>query len=123
MPERQHKWTDEEHTSFLEGLRLYGKDWGKVTEHIGTRSRALVASHAQSFRRHLAKDPTIEGADLIQILEAPIGRGRGRKPAISKLNTPSKNRKFATVPPQASSSLKTETEKDGNSLHDSSSEE
>lgn len=24
------KWLDEEHTKFLEALRLYGKDWDKI---------------------------------------------------------------------------------------------
>lgn len=26
----QGKWTDEEHTKFLEGLILYGKNWNSI---------------------------------------------------------------------------------------------
>ena len=49
------KWTDEEHDSFLESLRLYGKDWNKIKEHTGTRSVANIRSHAQKFARKLTK--------------------------------------------------------------------
>lgn len=34
------RWTDEEHKKFLRALELYGKDWKKVEEHIGTRTSA-----------------------------------------------------------------------------------
>ena len=71
------RWTDEEHERFEEGknltsathfviteiqifktkltfnlttilaIRLYGKNWKKVTQHVGTRISAQVRSHAQ----------------------------------------------------------------------------
>ena len=44
-------WTDDEHKKFIEAVRIYGKNWSKITEYIGTREKALVASHAQNFRR------------------------------------------------------------------------
>jgi SHAQKYF class myb-like DNA-binding protein len=34
------RWTETEHNKFLEAIRLYGKDWRKVQEFIGTRSGA-----------------------------------------------------------------------------------
>lgn len=43
---QQGRWTDEEHTKFLDALRKYGKDWNKVHEHIGTRTSAQTRSHA-----------------------------------------------------------------------------
>ena len=36
----QGRWTDEEHDKFLEGMRLFGKDWRRIEEYIGTRSCA-----------------------------------------------------------------------------------
>lgn len=36
----QGRWTDEEHEKFLEGLRLFGKDWRRIEEFIGSRSCA-----------------------------------------------------------------------------------
>ena len=32
------RWTDLEHRRFLEGLKMYGKDWRLIEEHIGTRT-------------------------------------------------------------------------------------
>ncbi len=32
------RWSDYEHRRFLEGLKLYGKDWRLIEEHIGTRT-------------------------------------------------------------------------------------
>ena len=34
------RWTVDEHELFIEALKLYGKDWGKVHLHIGTRTSA-----------------------------------------------------------------------------------
>ncbi len=34
------RWTKEEHKSFLEALKLFGKNWKKVEEHVGTRTGA-----------------------------------------------------------------------------------
>lgn len=34
------RWTDLEHEKFLEGVQLYGKDWNKVHDHIGSRTNA-----------------------------------------------------------------------------------
>lgn len=41
------RWTDEEHNRFMKGIELYGKDWKKVQQYVGTRSSAQSRSHAQ----------------------------------------------------------------------------
>ena len=40
------RWTKDEHKCFLEALKLYGKNWKKVEEHVGTRTGAQIRSHA-----------------------------------------------------------------------------
>jgi len=40
------RWTDEEHIKFIKAIRLFGKDWRRVQEFIGTRSGAQIRSHA-----------------------------------------------------------------------------
>ncbi|KAJ3283401.1 hypothetical protein HK104_010398, partial [Borealophlyctis nickersoniae] len=40
-------WTDEEEALFEAGLELYGRNWKKLSEHIGTRDPHAVTSHAQ----------------------------------------------------------------------------
>jgi Myb-like DNA-binding domain len=49
------KWTDEEVARFNEGLALYGRDWERLTQHIGTRPLPLVKSHTQKHFIWLAK--------------------------------------------------------------------
>lgn len=41
------RWTDEEHRKFMEGIQLFGKDWKKVQQYVGTRTSAQSRSHAQ----------------------------------------------------------------------------
>lgn len=43
------RWTSEEHLSFLEGIRLYGKDWRRVAQVVKTRSAVQTRTHAQKY--------------------------------------------------------------------------
>ena len=47
--EKTGRWNQDEHQSFMEGIRLYGKNWKLVAQHIGTRSSTQVRSHAQKY--------------------------------------------------------------------------
>ena len=47
------KWTAEEHELFLEAIKLYHRDWKRVTAHIGTRTVPQVRSHMQKFDMHV----------------------------------------------------------------------
>ena len=38
----QEKWSDEEHARFVEAIEKFGRDWGKIVAHIGTRTVAQV---------------------------------------------------------------------------------
>ena len=40
------RWSRDEHNRFIEGLKLFGKDWKQIEEHIGSRSGAQIRSHA-----------------------------------------------------------------------------
>jgi SHAQKYF class myb-like DNA-binding protein len=46
---KQGRWTPEEHSLFLEALRIYGKDWDAIQYHIKTRDAIHIRSHAQKF--------------------------------------------------------------------------
>ena len=46
MVQFQGRWTHEEHLKFIEGLTLFGKDWKKIEDHIGSRTCAQIRSHA-----------------------------------------------------------------------------
>uniref|UniRef100_K3WLW5 Uncharacterized protein n=1 Tax=Globisporangium ultimum (strain ATCC 200006 / CBS 805.95 / DAOM BR144) TaxID=431595 RepID=K3WLW5_GLOUD len=53
------RWTEQEHQSFLAGLRLYGREWKKVASKIKTRTSAQIRSHAQKYFAKLARDDEI----------------------------------------------------------------
>ena len=52
------RWTIKEHRQFLEGVKLYGINWRKITSLIDTRCAMQVRSHAQKFyqKMKLCKD-------------------------------------------------------------------
>jgi len=50
------RWTRDEHEAFLEGLKLHGREWKKVSEMISTRTSAQIRSHAQKYFSKLAKE-------------------------------------------------------------------
>mmetsp|Transcript_10564 Transcript_10564/g.16149 ORF Transcript_10564/g.16149 Transcript_10564/m.16149 type:complete len:111 (+) Transcript_10564:512-844(+) len=58
------KWAEGEHQLFLDAVRMYGKDWDKIEDHIKTRSISNIRSHAQKFLirliRFLDKEDTID---------------------------------------------------------------
>ena len=57
------RWTQQEHLLFIEGLKIYGKNWKKVESYIGTRTGTQIRSHAQKFfnrikKEHKTEDPS-----------------------------------------------------------------
>jgi SHAQKYF class myb-like DNA-binding protein len=46
---KKGRWTRDEHFRFIEGLKLYGKEWRKVQFHVQTRTSTQARSHAQKF--------------------------------------------------------------------------
>ncbi len=68
------RWTKAEHQLFMEALKLYGKDWKKVQQHVGTRTTTQARSHAQKYfgkldRQTKNKD---EGSSASKSAPAPL---------------------------------------------------
>ncbi|OQR98434.1 hypothetical protein ACHHYP_08663 [Achlya hypogyna] len=43
------RWTAQEHASFLEGIKLYGKNWRRVAQVVGSRNAVQTRTHAQKY--------------------------------------------------------------------------
>lgn len=54
------RWTQKEHILFIEGLKIYGKNWKKVEGYIGTRTGTQIRSHAQKFFNRIRKEFSTE---------------------------------------------------------------
>lgn len=62
------RWTKIEHRRFIEALKLYGKDWSKVQQHVGTRSSTQARSHAQKFFQRIQKQSLGQEENIINEL-------------------------------------------------------
>lgn len=49
------RWTHEEHVLFLQGLKVHGKEWKKISKMIPTRSLVQIRSHAQKYFQKLVQ--------------------------------------------------------------------
>ena len=52
---KKGRWTEDEHSRFLESLMKFGKDWEKIEEYVGTRDILNIRAHAQKFLSKLVK--------------------------------------------------------------------
>lgn len=49
------RWHKDEHQTFLEGIRIHGKEWKKIASMIPTRTVVQIRTHAQKYFQKLAK--------------------------------------------------------------------
>ena len=73
------RWTPEEHQDFLEGLKIFGREWKKFAERIPTRTSAQIRSHAQKYFAKLARDEST----ILQDQAAAAAMMTSRRPSIA----------------------------------------
>uniref|UniRef100_A0A2P2LU61 Uncharacterized protein n=1 Tax=Rhizophora mucronata TaxID=61149 RepID=A0A2P2LU61_RHIMU len=82
ITKQRERWTEEEHNRFLGALKLYGRAWQRIEEHIGTKTAVQIRSHAQKFFSKLEKEASAKGVPLGQTLDINIPPPRPkRKPS------------------------------------------
>nr|XP_027122907.1 protein REVEILLE 7-like isoform X2 [Coffea arabica] len=79
IKKQREKWTEEEHQRFLEALKLYGRAWRQIEEHVGTKTAIQIRSHAQKFFAKVARDSN-ECEGSLNPIEIPPPRPK-KKPA------------------------------------------
>ncbi|KAK7380126.1 hypothetical protein VNO78_32554 [Psophocarpus tetragonolobus] len=79
ITKQREKWTEEEHQKFLEALKLYGRGWRQIEEHIGTKTAVQIRSHAQKFFSKVVRESESSAESSIQPINIPPPRPK-RKP-------------------------------------------
>ncbi|KAL1318202.1 protein REVEILLE 7 isoform X2 [Arachis ipaensis] len=79
ITKQREKWTEEEHEKFLEALKLYGRGWRQIEEHIGTKTAVQIRSHAQKFFSKVVRESDGSAESSIHPIDIPPPRPK-RKP-------------------------------------------
>ncbi|CAJ1960745.1 unnamed protein product [Sphenostylis stenocarpa] len=98
ITKQRERWTDEEHKKFLEALKLHGRAWRRIEEHVGTKTAVQIRSHAQKFFSKVLRDRTGSVTNTVESIEIPPPRPK-RKPMHpyprKLVETPSKETSIA----------------------------
>ncbi|KAL9828193.1 putative transcription factor MYB-HB-like family [Arabidopsis thaliana] len=80
VTKQREKWSEEEHDRFLEAIKLYGRGWRQIQEHIGTKTAVQIRSHAQKFFSKMAQEADSRSEGSVKAIVIPPPRPK-RKPA------------------------------------------
>lgn len=79
ITKERERWTDEEHNKFIEALKLHGRAWRKIEEHVGTKTAVQIRSHAQKFFSKVAREASGGNGSSLEPIVIPPPRPK-RKP-------------------------------------------
>ncbi|XP_065850419.1 protein REVEILLE 1 isoform X2 [Euphorbia lathyris] len=79
ITKQRERWTEEEHKKFLEALKLYGRAWRRIEEHVGSKTAVQIRSHAQKFFSKVVRESSGSNTNPAEPIEIPPPRPK-RKP-------------------------------------------
>ncbi|XP_019224959.1 PREDICTED: protein REVEILLE 1-like isoform X2 [Nicotiana attenuata] len=93
ISKQRERWTEEEHKKFLEAIKLYGRAWRRIQEHVGTKTAVQIRSHAQKFFSKVVRESNNGDASSVKPIEIPPPRPKRKPmhPYPRKLATPVKS--------------------------------
>ncbi|KAK9732964.1 hypothetical protein RND81_04G034800 [Saponaria officinalis] len=95
ITKQREKWSEHEHEKFLEAVKLHGRAWRKIEEHVGTKTAVQIRSHAQKFfsKVQIVRETSSIDACSIAPIEVPPPRPKRKSshPYPRKLVLPAQN--------------------------------
>ncbi|KAJ8550187.1 hypothetical protein K7X08_033894 [Anisodus acutangulus] len=79
ISKQRERWSEEEHRKFLEALKLHGRAWRRIEEHVGTKTAVQIRSHAQKFFSKVVRESNSGDVSSVKSIEIPPPRPK-RKP-------------------------------------------
>ncbi|CAO2836962.1 unnamed protein product [Amaranthus hypochondriacus] len=80
ITKQRERWTEDEHKRFLEALKMYGRAWRKIEEHVGSKTAVQIRSHAQKFFSKVVRETSTSNSISAEPIEIPPPRPK-RKPS------------------------------------------
>lgn len=98
ISKQRERWSEEEHNKFLEALKLHGRAWRRIEEHVGTKTAVQIRSHAQKFFSKVVRESSNGDASCVKSIEIPPPRPKRKPmhPYPRKMATPLKGETLAS---------------------------
>jgi len=96
LTKKRESWTEDEHQSFLQAIRVYGREWTKVALYVRTKTTQQIRSHAQKvFERWRA-----EGKEALIPPQLKVTHPPSNKPFLEPSHPAPKIEPFLQLSPR-----------------------